>query len=260
MNNSGKNHPIKIHTFPEKSSAVIKVADEIETLIKSRSSKQQKTVLGLATGSSPIALYQELIRRHRNNKLSFQNVITFNLDEYSGLQPDHPESYWHFMHQQLFNHIDIPQENIHIPSGTVATADIASYCQDYEQAIRDAGGLDFQLLGIGRSGHIGFNEPPSDQHTRTRQVTLHPITREDAAPAFNGLDHVPTKAITMGVATVLDAKRIALLAWGQAKAEIIAKTLNQAPSPEVPATYLQTHPNTAFFIDHEAASGLSTPC
>ncbi len=244
------------NVYSDKTEAVLAVAEEMTNLIKANNAANQTTVLGLATGGTPVPLYQELIRRHKEEGLSFAKVITFNLDEYSGLEKDHPESYWYFMHQQLFNHIDIPAENINLPSGTVAEDEIEAHCAAYEKAIVDAGGLDYQILGIGRTGHIGFNEPPSDDSTRTRQVILHEITRQDAGPAFDGVENVPSKAITMGVATVLDAKRIALMAWGESKADIIAATLKGEITPDIPATYLQSHKNAQFFLDQAAASKL----
>jgi len=233
------------------------VAQEIAELIRNNNTKGKKTVLGLATGSSPIKVYEELVRLHKEEGLSFKNVITFNLDEYYPIDPDDINSYHYFMNEHLFKHIDIHPENIHIPDGNIPMDKVLSYCMKYEEKIKNAGGLDFQLLGIGRSGHIGFNEPGSHKNSRTRLITLDHITRVDAAPDFNGLKNVPRKAITMGIATIMQAKRIILLAWGEKKAEIVKQTIEGKISSEVPATYLQEHPNTTFVLDTDAAKKLT---
>ena len=206
----------KIHNvvFNDSNEGSLQVANEIAALIKDKQSKNQKCVLGLATGSSPIKVYEELVRMHKEDGLSFNNVVTFNLDEYLPMDKENVQSYWYFMHEHLFNHIDIDPENIHIPDGKISSEDALEYCMAYDQKIRDFGGLDFQLLGIGRTGHIGFNEPGSHYNSGTRIITLDHITRVDAAPAFLGIGNVPRKAITMGIATVRSAKRIVLLAWG----------------------------------------------
>ena len=230
------------------------VADKIKTLIESNNAEGKKTVLGLATGSTPIVMYKELIRMHKEEGLSFQNVITFNLDEYSPMQPTSEDSYWYFMHENLFNHIDVKPENVNVPKGTLADADVAQYCNDYESKIDAAGGLDIQILGIGRTGHIGFNEPGSTEDSITRQVTLAQITLDDAAPSFGGVENVPTKAITMGVATVLKAKIVYLMAYGKGKSGIVSETLTSNITSQVPATFLQNHKNTVFVLDNEAAS------
>lgn len=247
---------VPVRVFPTHEHAVQALADEVTTLIEANRAAGKPTVLGLATGGTPIPFYQELIRRHKEEGFSFRDVITFNLDEYLGLERDHAESYWTFMHIQLFNHIDIPAGNIHLPSGTVAGAEVEAHCAEYEKMIRDAGGLDFQLLGIGRTGHIGFNEPGSAKDSLTREVHLDEITRQDAAPAFGGLNNVPTAAITMGCGTILAARRIVLLAWGQKKAEIVKEAVQGTINDVVSASYLQEHPNAEFFLDPEAASAL----
>ncbi len=249
----------KIHNvvFSSNKDGSIAVAREIADLIREKQNKGEFAVLGLATGSSPIKVYDELVRMHQEEGLSFKNVITFNLDEYYPMEPHDPNSYHYFMDQYLFNHIDIDRDNIHIPDGTVPLDKVRQYCLEYEQKIKDAGGLDFQLLGIGRSGHIGFNEPGSHINSRTRLITLSHITRVDAAPAFHGLNNVPRKAITMGVATIMQAKRIVLLAWSNKKSEIIRKTVEGEISADIPATYLQKHSNTTFVLDMEAASKLT---
>jgi glucosamine-6-phosphate deaminase len=233
------------------------VAQEIAHLIKSKQAKNKTCVLGLATGSSPIKVYEELVRLHKEEGLSFYNVVTFNLDEYYPMNKENNQSYYYFMHQHLFNHIDIKPENVNIPDGTVSIENLNQYCVDYEKKIVKAGGLDFQLLGIGRTGHVGFNEPGSHINSGTRIITLDHITRVDASSDFNGIDHVPKRAITMGVSTILRSKRIVLMAWGQNKASIIKRTIQGEISSEVPATFLQNHDNATFVLDQSAASELT---
>ncbi|MGB7395100.1 MAG: glucosamine-6-phosphate deaminase [Pricia sp.] len=249
----------KIHNviFSDSNKASIEVAEEIATLIRKKQDANKQCALGLATGSSPIRVYEELVRMHKEDGLSFANVVTFNLDEYMPMEKENRQSYWYFMHEHLFDHIDIPEENIHIPDGMVEGDEVIDYCLSYEKNIKKYGGLDFQLLGIGRTGHIGFNEPGSHYNSGTRVITLDHITRVDAAPAFLGIDNVPRKAITMGIATVRNAKRIVLLAWGQNKADIIQETVEGAISPLVPATYLQEHQNCTFVLDSGAGSELT---
>lgn len=249
----------KIHNiiFKESNEASILVAQEIASLIREKEAKGESCVLGLATGSSPIKVYEELVRMHREEGLTFSNVITFNLDEYYPMDKNNIQSYFYFMHEHLFNHIDILPENINIPNGKISTEDLYQYCIDYEMKIKAVGGLDFQLLGIGRTGHIGFNEPGSHYNSGTRSITLDHITRVDAAPAFLGIDNVPRKAITMGIGTVLSAKRIVLLGWGANKSEILKETIEGEITSEVPATYLQNHNNTTFIIDEGASSQLT---
>ena len=249
----------KIHNSIFKSSEIASkiVAQEIANIIREKQSKNKTCVLGLATGSSPIKVYEELIRLHQEEKLSFHNVITFNLDEYYPMEKDNIESYHYFMHENLFKYIDIKPENIHIPNGMIAQENLDQYCLEYEAAILNAGGLDFQLLGIGRTGHIGFNEPGSHSNSGTRSITLNHITRVDAASSFLGINNVPRRAITMGIGTIKKAKRIVLLAWGENKASIIKKTIEGDISSQVPATYLQIHNNTTFVLDTEAASELT---
>ena len=189
--------------FRSSDEAVRLVAASIARLIRQRQQEGRNAVLGLATGSTPVKLYRELIRLHRKEGLSFRNVVTFNLDEYYGLPPHHPESYRRFMEVQLFNHVDLPSENIHVPDGMISRSEVFGYCQEYERAILDAGGIDLQILGIGRTGHIGFNEPGSGIDSRTRLVALDRLTRRDAARDFRGEANVPGYAITMGVGTIL---------------------------------------------------------
>ena len=249
----------KIHNviFEESNVASIEVAQEIADLIRKKQALGQNCVLGLATGSSPIKVYEELVRMHKEEGLSFSNVTTFNLDEYLPMDKANMQSYYYFMHEHLFNHVDIPEENINIPDGNIPQEDVVEYCLSYEQKIKDHGGIDFQLLGIGRTGHIGFNEPGSHYNSGTRIITLDHITRVDAAPAFLGIDNVPRKAITMGIATVRSAKRIVLLGWGNNKAKIIKKTIEGEISSHVPATYLQEHDNVTFVLDKGAGSELT---
>jgi glucosamine-6-phosphate deaminase len=249
----------KIHNTIFKSSEIASkiVAQEIASIIRGKQSKNENCILGLATGSSPIKVYEELIRLHQEEGLSFHNVITFNLDEYYPMEKDNAESYHYFMHENLFKHIDIKPENVHIPDGMIAQENLDQYCLSYEAAISKAGGLDFQLLGIGRTGHIGFNEPGSHSNSGTRSITLNHITRVDAASSFLGINNVPRRAITMGIGTIKKAKRIVLLAWGENKASIIKETIEGDISSQVPATYLQIHNNTTFVMDKEAASELT---
>ncbi len=249
----------KIHNviFENAEVASIEVAKEIAELIKLKQRENKSCVLGLATGSSPIKVYDELVRMHQEDGLSFQNVITFNLDEYYPMEKENTQSYWYFMHEYLFNHVDILPENINIPSGTVEANEIHQFCIDYELKIKDAGGLDFQLLGIGRTGHIGFNEPGSHFNSGTRNITLDHITRMDAAPSFLGIDHVPRVAITMGISTIRKAKRIVLMAWGINKASVIKETIEGEISSEVPASYLQHHDNVTFVLDEGASTKLT---
>ena len=249
----------KIHNviFDSSSEASVLVAQEIAALICEKDALNKPCVLGLATGSSPIKVYEELVRMHKEEGLSFANVVTFNLDEYYPMDKSNIQSYYYFMHEHLFNHVDILPENINIPNGAISTEDIYQYCIDYEMKIKEVGGLDFQLLGIGRTGHIGFNEPGSHLNSATRIITLDHITRVDAAPSFFGIDNVPRKAITMGIGTVLSAKRIVLLAWGANKGSIVKETIEGEVSSYVPATYLQNHNNTTFVLDQEASAELT---
>ncbi|MFT5751853.1 MAG: glucosamine-6-phosphate deaminase [Flavobacteriales bacterium] len=249
----------KIHNviFNSSEQASMLVAKEIANLIKLKTQNDEFCVLGLATGSSPIKVYEELVRLHKEEGLSFSNVITFNLDEYYGMEKDNIQSYYYFMHEHLFDHVDIEPENVNVPDGTVTKEDLDAYATAYEEKIRTVGGLDFQLLGIGRTGHIGFNEPGSHHNSATRIVSLDHITRVDAAPSFFGIDNVPRKAITMGIGTVRGAKRIVLLGWGVHKAAVLKKTIEGEVSGTVPATYLQDHSNATFVLDVEAASQLT---
>jgi len=247
---------LPVRVFTDRSEASRTLAGEVAALVRAINASGRPAVLGLATGRTPLPFYAELIRLHREGELSFTEVITFNLDEYLGLSGEHPESYRAFMRRELFDHTDLPPENIHIPDGTVQPEALEAHCAAYEEAIRGAGGIDFQLLGIGRTGHIGFNEPGSPRNSRTRRVELDPITRQDAATSFGGLEHVPHHAISMGCGTILEARKIALLAFGSGKAAIVREALTGPVTDRISASFLQQHPDAAFYLDAEAASAL----
>src|SRR5690348_9188703 len=233
------------------------VAQEIAALINLKAARGEKTVLGLATGSTPIGVYEELVRLHREDGLSFKNVLTFNLDEYWPMMPNELQSYRRFMQEHLLDHVDILPENAHVPDGTLPLEKVGEFCQEYERQIRDAGGLDYQILGIGRTGHIGFNEPGSPRDSRTRLITLDLVTRMDAASDFFGEWNVPRKAITMGVETILSAKTVVLLAFGEHKAPVIRRAVEGDVSSAVAASYLQQHPSARIVLDSAAASELT---
>lgn len=254
---AGRYEKVPVQVYEKPSDAVKAVACEIAELIRNKAAKNEKCVLGLATGSSPIKLYQELVRMHKEEGLSFSNVITFNLDEYMPMPKESKQSYHYFMHYHLFDHIDIDPANIHIPDGTLQGEEVDAFCKGYEEAIEAAGGIDLQILGIGRTGHIGFNEPGSLLFSKTRMVYLNDLTIKDAAGDFGGRDKVPTRAITMGVGTIMKARKVILLAWGEKKAPIIKATVEGSISDSVPATFLQTHPNVQFVIDESAAEELT---
>jgi len=233
------------------------VAKQLEKIIREKQSENKLCVLGLATGSTPVTVYAELIRMHQSEGLSFRNVVTFNLDEYYPMHPDSIQSYQKFMKEYLFDYIDILPENIHIPDGTIPRENLGSWCQLYEDKIDSCGGIDLQILGIGRTGHIGFNEPGSPINSITRLVTLDHLTRMDAATDFFGEENVPLKAITMGVGTILKAKRIILMAWGEGKASIIQKAVEGPVTDSVPTTYLQQHPMVEVILDDAASAELT---
>lgn len=233
------------------------VAHAIADLIESRNKESKTTVLGLATGSTPTQVYDELVRKHKEEGLSFKHVITFNLDEYYPMAPEAHQSYVHFMHEYLFNHIDIDPKNIHIPDGTLKKDAITEFCSNYEAKIAAAGGLDIQILGIGRTGHIGFNEPGSTIDSQTRLITLDRVTMLDAASGFFGIENVPRRAITMGVGTILKAKKIYMMAWGEGKAKIIKETVEGPVNTSIPATFLQHHSNTEVILDNAASAELT---
>lgn len=243
--------------FPNATGAVKAVANEIAALIETKKNEGKPCVLGLATGSSPVSLYNELVRMHREEGLSFEHVITFNLDEYFPIEPDALQSYVRFMNEHLFDLIDIKKENVHVPDGTLPRELVGAYCEEYEKQISDAGGIDLQILGIGQTGHIGFNEPGSLINSKTRLITLDHITRRDAASDFFGEENVPRRAITMGVGTIMAASRVILMAWGEGKAAIIQKTVEGEQTDGIPATFLQAHQNACIVVDAAAAAGLT---
>jgi glucosamine-6-phosphate deaminase len=233
------------------------VAQRIARLIRSKQALGQPTVLGLATGSTPIGVYRELVRLHREEGLSFNRVVTFNLDEYYPMDPRSIHSYHRFMWENLFSQLDLPPDNVHLPRGDVPRDDVDCECRRYEEAIHSAGGIDLQLLGIGRTGHIGFNEPGSGAESRTRLVTLDLVTRQDTAADFFGEENVPREALTMGVQTIFEAREILILATGEHKADIVRRAVEGEVDHEVAATFLQRHPNTTFYIDRSAAAALT---
>ncbi len=247
--------PARIWKDPNEAS--IHVARSIALAIRQKQQEREPIVLGLATGSSPIKVYDELVRMHKEESLSFENVITFNLDEYYPMQPRAEQSYVRFMREYLFDHINIKPENIHIPDGTIAMEDVKAYCAAYEKKIDDLGGIDIQVLGIGRTGHIGFNEPGSWENSRTRLVKLDGLTRQDAIKDFILEEYVPYRAITMGIASIIKAKTVFLLAWGQHKAPIVQKAIEGPISETIPASFLQKHPNVKVILDIEAANELT---
>lgn len=248
---------IPTRIFDSSKEASLSVAREIADLIKERNKTNKNTVLGLATGSTPTQIYDELVRIHKEEKLTFKNVITFNLDEYYPMEPDSLHSYVKFMNEYLFKHLDIPKNQIHIPDGTLAKDDVYNFCVNYEKEIEKAGGLDIQILGIGRTGHIGFNEPGSSDDSRTRLIALDQLTILDAASGFFGAENVPKRAITMGVGTIMKAKKIYLMAWGEGKAEIIQKTVEGEIDKLVPASFLQKHSDVEVILDEASSAELT---
>ncbi|PYP18232.1 MAG: glucosamine-6-phosphate deaminase [Gemmatimonadetes bacterium] len=243
--------------LPEHNDLAVAVADRIVEIIQRETSAKGRAVLGLATGSTPLGVYEELIRRHQAGDVDFSRVVTFNLDEYYPMAPDSSHSYHRYMWENFFAHVNIAKQNVHIPDGTTPRERVGEACAAYEEAIRIAGGIDFQLLGIGKTGHIGFNEPGSDAASRTRIVTLDTLTRRDAGADFFGVENVPREAITMGVATILDAKEIALMATGEHKAGIVARAVEGDISPDVAATFLQRHGSVSVYLDLAAGADLT---
>ncbi|MEM6967564.1 MAG: glucosamine-6-phosphate deaminase, partial [Bacteroidota bacterium] len=247
--------PVKIWENSRDASAHI--ARSIALAIRQKQQDGENIVLGLATGSSPIKIYDELVRMHKEEGLSFHNVITFNLDEYYPMPPTSQQSYVRFMKEYLFDHINIPEENINIPDGTLGMQEVKAFCEGYEKKIDALGGIDIQLLGIGRTGHIGFNEPGSWEDSYTRLVRLDAITRQDALKDFITEENVPHRAITMGIASIMKARTIYLMAWGQHKAPILRKAVEGKITSQIPSTFLQKHPNVKVIVDKEAASELT---
>lgn len=247
--------PVTVHASSGEASRA--VAREIAELIRTKAAYGERAVLGLATGSTPTAVYDELVRLHREEGLSFKNVTTFNLDEYWPMQPEDLQSYRRFMREHLFDHVDIDPKHANVPDGTVPREKVAEYCETYEKRIQAAGGIDLQILGIGRTGHIGFNEPGSPRDSRTRIITLDKVTRMDAASDFFGEWHVPRKAITMGVGTILTSRRLVLLAFGEHKAPVIKRAVEGEITSSVSASFLQEHPSARIVLDTAAAAELT---
>jgi glucosamine-6-phosphate deaminase len=257
IESSRERERLRTVVLPEHSDLAVAVADRIVEIIQRETSAKGRAVLGLATGSTPLGVYEELIRRHQAGDVDFSRVVTFNLDEYYPMAPDSAHSYRRYMWENFFAHVNIAKQNVHIPDGTTPRERVVEACAAYDEAIRAAGGIDFQLLGIGKTGHIGFNEPGSDAASRTRIVTLDTLTRKDAAADFFGVENVPREAITMGVATILDAKEIALMATGEHKAGIVARAVEGDISPDVAATFLQRHGSVSVYLDLAAAADLT---
>jgi glucosamine-6-phosphate deaminase len=223
-------------------------------LIKKIILEKPRPVIGLATGNTPLLLYKLLVKMHHEEGLDFSRVVTFNLDEYVGLSPDHPASFHHYMRKNLFSQINIHPENVHLPDSLAP--DLQAYCKDYEQNIKSTGGIDVQILGLGTNGHIGFNEPSSSLASRTRIKTLTDQTRKSNAVFFGGEDDVPFHAITMGIGTILEARICLIMAFGRKKARAIAMAVEGPLTAMVPASALQLHPQAIFLLDQEAASEL----
>ena len=248
---------LRFRVFENPDSACAQVASEMAGLIRERAALGRTAVLGLACGKNSIPLYDELIYLHREEGLSFNNVITFSLNEYCGIRSSHPASFRSFMKRKFFDHVDLPPANIHFLSGRVSDSRIPEHCADYEQKISDVGGIDFQILALDRNGLLGLNEPGTAIDSRTRCVELDKTTRRDAAPAFGGIRNVPSQALTMGCGTILEARKIALLAWGLQQSSVVWHSLEFPITPEISASFLQTHATTQFFLDVSSASLLS---
>lgn len=242
--------------FSIRDSACAQIAAEIALLIRDRAALGHTAVLGLIAGKTPLPLYQELIYLHREERLSFQNVVTFNLDEYLGLDSSHPAGFRSFMQRSLFDHIDIPPANIHFLSTSVADVRAFAHCACYEAKIARAGGIDYQILCMGRLGEIGFIEPGIPLDSRTHRVLLSERLRQDAVDAFGGIAKVPTHAITMGYGTILEAGKVVILAWGTVKSRGVRRALEGPVTDKVGASCLKTHPAAQFFLDGPAASRL----
>lgn len=247
--------PVKI--YDNAKLGAIAVAQMIAELIRRKQETNETCVLGLATGSTPKSLYAELIRLHRTEGLSFRNVVTFNLDEYYPMDADALPSYNRFMREQLFDHVDIDMENVHIPDGTIPKDQMKEYCGAYEKQIEEAGGIDLQILGIGSNGHIGFNEPGSNPASRTRLIALDNRTRLANSYDFPNMAKVPRLAITMGISTIMKARKIVLMAWGQHKAPVVQKAVEGHSTEQVPASLLQQHGDSLFVLDQQAAEELT---
>ncbi len=248
---------VTLNIFPDLKLGSLSVAKEIAKLIRAKQSKKEKCVLGLATGSTPKTLYAELVRMHKEEGLSFKNVVAFNLDEYYPIDKDALQSYARFMKVNLFDHVDIEPANCHIPNGELPKEEVKKHCAEYEQKIEEVGGIDLQILGIGNNGHIGFNEPGSSIHSRTRLIALENSTRLANSYEFQHISQVPRLAITMGISTILKAKRIVLMAWGPHKAPVLQKSVEGNLTEQIPASLLQQHPDVLFVVDEQAAAELT---
>jgi len=242
---------IKVQAVKDYDELSKRAAEIIRDAIKNK----PNLVLGLATGSTPVGCYRELVRMHKEEGLDFSNVVTFNIDEYARLPPTHPQSYRYFMDENLFNHVNIRMENIHVPDGLSGTPQRA--CKEFEEAIKKSYGIDLQLLGIGTNGHIAFNEPGSPFNSRTRIVTISEETRTNNARFFRSIDEVPRHAISVGIGTIMEMRKIVLLASGAGKADAVAKSVEGTITTDVPASILQKHPDCTFIIDEAAASKLT---
>jgi glucosamine-6-phosphate deaminase len=247
---------IAVQIFPNAKEGSIQAAKEIAELIRNKQASNENCVLGLATGSTPIFLYAELVRLHKEEGLSFKNVISFNLDEYYPIEKEAYQSYWSFMHRHLFNHVDIDPSNINLPSGTGTKEDVKKFCLEYENKIEASGGIDLQILGIGLNGHIGFNEPGASIFSKTRMVNLEINTRLANTYEFQNISKVPRRAVTMGISTILKSKKIILLAWGP-KANIVAKAVEENVTEQIPASILQQHHDCTFIVDENASAELT---
>lgn len=248
---------VRVEVIPEDDGLARRLAERIAEIIRERNAEGRPAVLGLATGSTPIGIYRELVRMHREEGLDFSNVVSFNLDEYYPMDAGSIHSLRRFMAENLFDHVNIRPENFNIPRGDLPRDQVPEHCREYEERIRRAGGIDFQILGIGQTGHIGFNEPGSSRDSRTRLVALDSMTRRTAAQDFFGEDNVPIEAITMGVGTILEAREIALIATGEHKADIVRRAVEGEIDSAIAATYLQEHPNATFYLDGAAAAELA---
>ncbi|HEV7783137.1 MAG TPA: glucosamine-6-phosphate deaminase [Chitinophagaceae bacterium] len=255
LSDSFEKIPVKIFPSPKDGSDF--VARQVADFIRDKQKRKEKCVLGLATGSTPKSLYTELVRMHREEKLSFKNVITFNLDEYYPIDNNALQSYNRFMRSNLFDHIDINPKNIHIPNGETKKEDIKEHCRQYEKMIKDEGGIDLQILGIGNNGHIGFNEPGSGIYSKTRLITLDNSTRIANAYEFANISQVPRLAVTMGISSILQSRKIILMAWGSSKASVIKKAVEDDDTEQVPASLLQNHDDVTFVVDETAAAELT---
>jgi glucosamine-6-phosphate deaminase len=246
--------PVKIYKNPTEGSNAL--ATQIATLIKEKQAQKLPCVLGMATGATPILLYKELVRMHKEEGLSFKNVVTVNLDEYYPIPRNAYQSYWSFMHRHLFDHIDIDPKNIHLPNSEWTKDELKEKCVAYEQTIEKLGGIDLQILGIGKNGHIGFNEPGSSFHSKTRVIHLDHLTRMANLYEWHDINKVPRTAITVGIGSIMKAKKIVLLAWGN-KADIVAKSIEGDVTEQIPASVLQNHDDCTYIIDEFAASELT---